>query len=379
MSNAVPVTSSSNSAYFPTVDVLRGFAAISVVVYHVIEHCDWKNFPISGPMLWFRIGWMGVDLFFVISGFVIGLSAFAGIDKHGPTAFRLPFFKRRFFRIAPLHYLTILVFVIFISPEILFSNFLGKLIPHLLFLQNLSTHLHGAINGSNWSLGTEMQFYVLMLVIAPWLRTVQQWKLFLVLVGTAWLWRWGVTSMFLDASKLDIFRIFVTSTQLPGMLDEFAIGILLARFARSEKGAQFLAQRDTRIPFFALISLASIVLYVTLKIYWRHAMYWDNAFMVIMFRTLLAFAFGLLIFSACLVPQHKWLDSLLAPLKYLGTISFGIYLWHLPVLMSLKRLSWLTPSQVLPLTLCFTVIFAALSWHFFEQPLIQAQARKKIL
>lgn len=378
MSNSTLSVSFSPSKYFSTIDVLRGFAALSVVVYHVIEIMEWKSFPITGPMLWFRIGWMGVDLFFVISGFVIGLSAFAGIDRNGPKAFRVPFFKHRFFRIAPLHYLTILVFVIFISPEILFSNFWGKLIPHLLFVQNLSTHLHGAINGSNWSLGTEMQFYVLMLMIAPWLRTAKYWKIFLTLVGIAWLWRWGVTSMFLSAPKLDVFRIFVTSTQLPGMLDEFAIGILLARFVRSEKGVQFLTQKDTRIPFLALIFVASLVLYATLTIYWHHATYWDNAFMVIMFRTLLAIAFGLVIFSACLVPQYKWLDFFLTPFKYLGTISFGIYLWHLPVLMSLKRLPWLEPSRVLPLTLCFTVIFAALSWHFFEQPLMQPQKKKML-
>jgi peptidoglycan/LPS O-acetylase OafA/YrhL len=61
---------------FPLIDVLRGFAALSVLVYHVIAHFDWTRFSTSGPLVWFRIGWMGVDLFFVISGFVITLSAF---------------------------------------------------------------------------------------------------------------------------------------------------------------------------------------------------------------------------------------------------------------------------------------------------------------
>ncbi|HRL91443.1 MAG TPA: acyltransferase family protein, partial [Comamonas denitrificans] len=76
------------SYYFDTIDILRGFAAISVVVYHVIEHFQWNNFPATWPWLWFRVGWMGVDLFFVISGFVIGLSAFSEIDKRGEHAFR---------------------------------------------------------------------------------------------------------------------------------------------------------------------------------------------------------------------------------------------------------------------------------------------------
>ena len=101
---------------------------------------------------------MGVDLFFVISGFVIGLSAFAEIDRSGANDFKWAFFSRRLIRIVPLHYLTILVFIVFISPELLFSNFWSNLFTHLLFVHNLTINLHGAINGSNWSLATEMQF-----------------------------------------------------------------------------------------------------------------------------------------------------------------------------------------------------------------------------
>ena len=41
--------------HFDSIDILRGFAAISVVVYHVIEHFNWSSFPISGPLLWFRL------------------------------------------------------------------------------------------------------------------------------------------------------------------------------------------------------------------------------------------------------------------------------------------------------------------------------------
>ena len=155
------------SYYFDTIDILRGFAAISVVVYHVIEHFQWNNFPATWPWLWFRVGWMGVDLFFVISGFVIGLSAFSEIDKRGEHAFRPGFFRRRLARIVPLHYLTMLVFIAFISPHLLFQHLFLNLGSHLLFLHNLVPQLHGASNGSNWSLATEMQFYVLMLLIAP--------------------------------------------------------------------------------------------------------------------------------------------------------------------------------------------------------------------
>src|SRR5574344_2711029 len=86
-------------------------------------------------------------------------------------------------------YLTMLVFIAFISPHLLFQHLFVNLGSHLLFLHNLVPQLHGSINGSNWSLATEMQFYVLMLIIAPWLRVGRWWVIALVFLLTAWLWR----------------------------------------------------------------------------------------------------------------------------------------------------------------------------------------------
>lgn len=93
--------------YFPLIDVLRGFSAISVVIYHIINHFKWNSFPISGPLVWFRIGWMGVDLFFVISGFVIAISTIRTYDRSDNySIFCKNFLTHRFSRIVPLHYLT---------------------------------------------------------------------------------------------------------------------------------------------------------------------------------------------------------------------------------------------------------------------------------
>lgn len=61
---------------------------------------------------------------------------------------------------------------------------------------------------------------------------------------------------------------------------------------------------------------------------------------------------------------------MLAPVSYLGTISYGIYLWHLPVLLSLKTLDWLKPELALMWCLVITCILASVSWHFFEKPLM---------
>jgi peptidoglycan/LPS O-acetylase OafA/YrhL len=360
--------------FFPAVDLLRGFAAISVVVYHVIQHFDWVQFPITGPLTWFRIGWMGVDMFFVISGFVIGLAAFAGIDEHGPSGFRSGFIARRFARIIPLHYLTMLIFVVMVAPDLLLSPDLGiDVATHLLFIHNLFYQYHGAINGPNWSLGAEMQFYLLVVLIAPWLRCAPPWKLFLAMVGIAWAWRFGVLLFQPDQAHGDLFRTFAAATQMPGMLDEFAVGLLLARFMRSESGKKMLAILHTEYSAWLTLTLAAaagVLMYVTLALFWKFATFWNYPAMVVGFRTLLAGAFGLLVLSACSIGNGRFSNFLL-PLTYTGKISYGIYLWHLPVLLSLKRVQGLSPMDVLLLALPLTCLLASISWHFFELPLMQ--------
>lgn len=374
---AANAPTTSQHAYFPSINYLRAFAAISVFVHQVIEQCEWKEFPTEGLLSWFRIGWMGVDLFFVISGFVIGLTAFAGIEAHGEKAFRMPFLRRRLARIVPLHYLTMLVFVVFITPELLFENFWPNAISHLFFVHNFSIKLHGGINGSNWSLATEMQFYLFMLIIGPWLLKTRYWKIAGAFVGGAWLWRYGVIHLVRPDTPLGPFPIFVASTQLPGMLDEFAIGILLAKFIRSATGNKLLAALDNERGWTGSILLSVVTAYTALSYYWPSSSYWDHPMMVVFFRSLLALTGGAMVFAACLIRPKGIASKLAHPLAYLGTISYGIYLWHLPVILSLKRIKWLTPGQILPLALGITLVMAAASWHFFESPFIRQYSREK--
>ena len=60
------------------------------------------------------------------------------------------------------------------------------------------------------------------------------------------------------------------------------------------------------------------------------------------------------------------------PLYYLGEVSYGIYLWHLPVILALKPLSTMvSPESVLMMTLAGVVTLSALTWHLFEKPMIR--------
>lgn len=349
--------------YFPSIDILRGFAALSVVVYHIIEHFAWKSFPIDGWIVWFRIGWMGVDLFFVISGFVIGLSAISDIAVRGAHDFRVPFFRRRMARIIPLHYLTCLIFVTMVAPQVLFDGFALNALAHISFLHNLVPAYHDSINGSNWSLGAEMQFYVLILALGPWIARQASWKILASFVTVAWAWRY-TSSLYIPVESANaVVRLFMMSTQLPGTLDEFAAGVLLAKLLCSDRGQVWFRR-------YALWSLpvAVAAVWAVLTLFWDHT-YWNKPLMVVFFKSALAFAFFWVLLAACALDSPWWLKATW-PLRYLGTISYGIYLWHLPVLLTLHDFPWLGPERALPIVISLTLALAMFSWHFFEKPLV---------
>ena len=370
------------STFFPMIDVLRGFAATSVIVYHVIEHFGWTSFPTSGPLSWFRIGWMGVDLFFVISGFVIGLSAFGLVARAGPSAFRRPFMRRRLLRIVPLHYLTCAVFLVVLVPGLVSQpRFAWNLISHATFVHNLSRETHGALNGVNWSLGTEMQFYLLVAALGAWLARARWFWIALALVGAAWAYRLGAVTLVPAKGPLGPFPLFVAATQLPGMLDEFAAGLLFARLVTSPTGARWLAfgRRRPWVPALA----AALVLYGSLTIYWRWASFWDFPMMVIGFRTLLALSAVLVVAATCVIDGPITM-MLTRPLRYLGVISYGLYLWHLLLIELVKRTPSVAPARALLIVLPVTALLASASWHLFEKPFVSpdgswvARARQRI-
>ena len=107
---------------FPHVDLLRALAALLVVVYHLDAL---GSLALRGDVFWtlpFRYGWVGVDLFLVISGFVIMLSAAQAHDRT-PKDFKWPFMQRRLRRLLPLSWLILAA----LPKRIEFGECLGAL------------------------------------------------------------------------------------------------------------------------------------------------------------------------------------------------------------------------------------------------------------
>ena len=224
-----------SSLYFPHVNLLRAFAALSVLVYHVIEFLLWKSFPVRPFIfLWFRTGWMGVDLFFVISGFVIMLSMLRLQRKHGNANFvRRVFIRRRLARIVPLYLVTGLAFILFVRPDMISTtSFFYHLLTHIGFVHNWFLDTHGSINGPNWSVATEMQFYGFVVIFIVVLTRTSPRMLLATGILTAIVSRLGVF-LIAETRGWEVCPRFVYSTQVIPMLDEFTMGMFIAKLVMS--------------------------------------------------------------------------------------------------------------------------------------------------
>lgn len=355
---------------FSFIDALRGAAALLVVVYHVIEISGWKTFPVEGAGLTFRIGWIGVDLFFVISGFVIAHSALRDY-KRDRNGFGRRFMRRRLARIVPLYLLTGLAFLFLVSPQMLVAPFYltsVHVLTHLLFIHNLHPGTFGSINGPNWSVALEMQFYIFMLLITPWLSRRGILALFpLALLAISY--RYLTTLILVPGTSSDTHFQHVLSCQLPGTLDEFAVGIGLAMIinGRNESLRKYLLVNWKN--FGAWLLLGIVMMTATMAIFWPRAGYWDNQYMITAWRTLLGMSLGCLVAAAVTFPAANW--DIFKPVRYVGEISYGIYLWHLPVLLTLVAIPGLTEAKLLAWVLTGTLLLASFSWHWFEKPIIE--------
>jgi peptidoglycan/LPS O-acetylase OafA/YrhL len=237
-------------------------------------------------------------------------------------------------------------------------------VSHSLFLQNLSPYTHGFINGVTWSLALEMQFYVALVFSVGWLVRLGAGKTLLMLTTIAWAWRFGTAVVLPPGQSIPHLQVIYT-TQLPGTLDEFGVGIALALVVNNSKHwlAPLLVPRWRN--FLGWLIFSSLCLTVAGSIFLQHGNYWAHFGMAVFWRTLLAAGFGAALTAMIVCPLKA--SGLLKPWRYLGTISYGLYLWHLPVLVSLLTLPGPRGGRLFVVLLSASVVLASLSWHLMEK------------
>jgi len=317
-------------AYMPQLDGLRALAAIAVVLHHNL----WRTGAAGAVRAAADLGDAGVRLFFVLSGFLItGILLRA---RGAPGALR-SFYARRFLRIFPLYYLVVISVAVVGQP--LMRSWLGW---NLAYLANIKLALLGAPPGPPvshlWTLSVEEQFYLAWPLIV--LRAPRRSLLPIALS----------TLLIAPASRLVLLLLSgnATSTAVvtTSCLDTLGAGAALALGGRVPR-------------FVAPLGLALLAAVTALAGSWLDSALRDTAYAGIF---------------VCLVARGREgvrgpLGRLLAsgPLVYLGSISYGIYVYHhvLPALIRLPGYGVARTGLVLALTLPV----AALSFRLFEGPI----------
>lgn len=360
-------------------DGYRGIAIVLVLAYHTwlfswyTPYANIFGLPIPIDAV-LRTGYLGVELFFAISAFVLFLP-WARRAIAGERAVPQPtstYAYRRFIKIVPSFYLALGVTFGAAAFERYPVEIGESLATHLPLLTNLSSGGLGRANSVFWSLGTEVQFYC----IFPLLARIFARKPFAVVAGLfaiAAAYRYGLASCCLDNE--------VAYRQLPAYADTFAAGMLAAY------GVAFVERHRPGVPtrhWSTLLAVACAIVALALVLS-ANAVTYDplgRERWALANRTFVALTAGGALFGTCFAGGIT--RALVAnPItRFLSTISYNLYLWHTLVLIWLLHthivpyrtpvphddVSWKFPYIVLGVTLAIAISTAIT--YFIERPLL---------
>src|SRR5579862_7556574 len=357
-------------------DGLRGLAVLLVLWYHIWE-ISWLPAPADWLQFIPETGFIGVHLFFFLSGFVITYPFVRAMRTGKPLPTWGHFAWRRFTKIVPSYVLSIAVaYAIGYAQSQPNASPVPDLVSHLLFVHTWFPDRYGTINGVLWTLAVEVEFYCVFPLIW-WCFKRSPWLTGAVMIAIAWAWRaWLAHCCFTT-----LFASY--EENLPGYLDIFACGMLCAHvFTRF--GEQWRASRLRYVsPLIAIAGFAMLVALLENLFGYRLADQWAGAWQIDK-RPLLGAAFALIAIGSLTAPG--WWQILLAnpPLKFLAAISYNLYLYHQMVARELMR--WHVPPYVgdphydpgwevryTEIAFVATIAQAAIVTYAFERPLLRIE------
>ncbi|MBW4045968.1 MAG: acyltransferase [Acidobacteria bacterium] len=367
-------------AHIPALDGIRGFAAIMVFLLHYGGGAHAQLLPVRLIGYTIRLGWSGVSLFFVLSGFLI-----TGIlwDSMRAIGWWRNFYMRRSLRIFPLYYFAL---AISFTGALFFHRNAVHLWPvevinwtYVFYLQNIPPLHHWATQipspfglGHTWSLAVEEQFYLLWpflllfvrksraaavrLCIAVWLASLAFRILVVILPLQP---QWGIET-------------------LPGRAGDMAAGAALVLAAGLGPRVQAAIARFA--PWVIVVSLGAVAGAV---LYCRDPLQQNPSSMGMVEVTFFSLLYASLI-AICLRPGALTAVFQWKPLRWFGKISYGFYVYHLllrPIYIALAfRIAPEAGRNAHLLILFFvalvgTLAAASLSFYTFERAFLRLKDR----
>ncbi len=349
--------------HIPALDGIRGIAILMVMIYHLIALVPELNSIAKG-------GFLGVDVFFVLSGFLITSILIREYEEHGQINLK-KFYLRRFLRLIP-------AFWIFLICIYFFGNYLlppdrAKTIytyNNLFYAFSYLMNWHGAFDGltgiltHTWSLAVEEQFYIiwsliLFTVFAEKTKRNQIFILTSILILGLILWR--LFRLYISTSTLTLY--YSTDTRIDSLLIGCAAAMIYSWRLLPEK---FYVSRQFN--FLALASLVTI--FIMLQGF-------DKFDPLLYCGPISIFAMAVAIMILWILNRQRSLPKTILeikPLRWLGQISYGLYLWHGPFYEFGKKMFESVPVQII-VGVGLALIVSTISFYFIEKPFLNLKSK----
>jgi peptidoglycan/LPS O-acetylase OafA/YrhL len=315
-------------------DVLRCVAILLVLGNHPPFELLPSHWGYGFFAMWQQGGWIGVDLFFVLSGFLIGGLLFKEIARTGTLDCRR-FLIRRAFKIWPVYFLFLAVNGVHRLLRFPgdFTERLNGVVssfwPNLLHIQNY-TGYWGSPFGHTWSLAVEEHFYLTLPVLLMFLLrrgpdALDRFLPKLILITTALCLGLRVAT----AIAFPVFNIWIHLTPTHLRIDSLAVGVFLAWLVQSDH----VLPLKFRSPFVLIAGLACLIpAFLFPREHFAmhtfgYSLFWIGASLIVLW--------GWAHHAASNGEKDRGGNAVLKVMAYIGMFSYSIYLWHLPYSISL--------------------------------------------
>lgn len=353
----MPRPTDSRTSYVPAIDGLRTIAVAAVILYHL-------------DPAWLPGGLLGVAVFFTLSGYLITSNLMR--SYHRGRGLGLPtFWLRRFRRLVPAVVLLVAVSVVLtlMFDHANIAKASGEGLSSLFYVNNWHMIIAGqsyfdrfaglGVFDHMWSLSVEEQFYLFWPLILWVLLFLARGRRFvtagattvLALLSFAWM------AYLASGHPDDPTRIYEgTDTRAGGLLLGAALAILLAKAQGSRRVPRVLAEVGGWVGLVVVLAMMWLVPDYTLFLY-------QGGLLLLSIATI-----GVILGA---VNQRSTLSRALGigPLRWIGERSYGIYLWHLPIIVFLPEWTNVPAWARGLLAAVLAVVLAALSWSMVEDPI----------
>lgn len=336
-------------AYCPEIDGLRAVAVL------LVAFCHAQLFGLSG-------GFIGVDVFFTISGYVVTLAILRSQERGDFSLAR--FYQRRLQRLAPSVLLVLaatLAFTVrFCFPQDAFAVLKNALLVTVFYSNIYLSKQTGYFDPDadkqallhTWSLSVEEQFYLLFPLLLLALRRLPRTAMLFVMAALLAL-TLALSQHAIDASAPQTYY------KLEYRAFEFLIGALIAIAHRHG-----LLRGPTLAHELALLSGLGLIACLALS--------YNAATVMPGFHALMPCAGAALVIAGARGARRASMLLANGPAVYLGKLSYNVYLWHWPVLFGLRRLQLQSPGWMAA-AVALSLILSVMTHHLWEQPLRYAR------